>query len=40
MTSTALATVMKMMESLPEDAQNQVVERLRDYLENPRDLAK
>lgn len=40
MTSTAVATVMKMMESLPEDAQNQVVEHLRDYLENLREEAK
>ncbi len=40
MTSTAVATVMKMMESLPEDAQNQVVEHLRDYLENLKEEAK
>jgi len=40
MTSTAVATLMKMMESLPEDAQNQVVEHLRDYLENLREEAK
>lgn len=40
MTSTAVATVIKMMESLPEDAQNQVVEHLRDYLENLREEAK
>jgi hypothetical protein len=40
MKSTAVATVMKMMESLPEDAQNQVVEHLRDYLKNLREEAK
>ena len=37
MTSTAITTVMKMIESLPEDTQDQVVEHLRDYLENLRD---
>jgi hypothetical protein len=40
MTSTAVATVMKMIESLPEDTQDQVVEHLRDYLENLRDDKK
>ena len=30
MASTAIATVIKMIESLPEDAQDQVVEHLRD----------
>ena len=40
MASTAVATVMKMIESLPENAQGQVVEHLRDYLLEMRDDAK
>ena len=32
MTSTAIVTMAKMMETLPEPVQNQVVEHLRDYL--------
>jgi gamma-glutamyl:cysteine ligase YbdK (ATP-grasp superfamily) len=40
MASTAIATVMKMIESLPEDAQDQVVEHLRDYLEEMKDDSK
>jgi hypothetical protein len=40
MASTAIATVIKMIESLPEDAQDQVVEHLRDYLEEMRDDSK
>ena len=40
MASTAVATVIKMIESLPEDAQDQVVEHLRDYLEEMKDDAK
>jgi len=32
MTSAAIATVVKMLETLPETAQNQVVEHLRDYI--------
>ena len=32
MSSEAIATVVKMMESLPESAQQQVAEHLRDYL--------
>jgi hypothetical protein len=32
MTSTAIVTVAKMMETLPEPVQNQVVEHLRDYV--------
>ena len=40
MASTAIATVVKMMETLPEDAQDQVVEHLRDYLEEVKDNAK
>lgn len=33
MSSTAIATMIKMMESLPEPTQEQVVEHLREYLE-------
>ena len=32
MYSSAIFTLVKMLESLPEDAQNQVVEHLRDYI--------
>lgn len=32
MKSTAITTMIKMMESIPESAQSQVVEYLRDYL--------
>jgi len=37
MTSTAIATVIKMLETLPETTQNQVVERLRDYVAEMQD---
>jgi len=37
MSSTAIATVVKMMESLPEPAQQQVVVHLRQYLEELQD---
>jgi len=37
MTSTAIATVIKMMETLPETTQNQVVEHLRDYVAEVQD---
>ncbi len=37
MASTAIATIIKMVESLPEQAQDQVVEHLREYLEELRD---
>jgi hypothetical protein len=37
MASTAIATIVKMVESLPEPAQDQVVEHLREYLEDLRD---
>ena len=37
MSSTAIATVIKIMESLPETAQDRVVEHLREYLEDLRD---
>lgn len=32
MTSTAIVTITKMMESLPESAQEQAVEHLRDFI--------
>ena len=32
MTSTAIVTMAKMMETVPEPVQNQIVEHLRDYL--------
>lgn len=35
MPSKAIATVVKMMESLPEPAREQVVAHLRNYLEDP-----
>ena len=34
MSSPAINTVIKMMESLPEDKQNQLVEHLREYLQD------
>jgi hypothetical protein len=37
MSSTAIATVTKMIESLPEPAQDRVVEHLREYLEDLQD---
>lgn len=37
MSSTAIATMTKMLESLPEPAQEQAVEHLRDYLEELQD---
>ena len=37
MSSTAIATVVKIMESLPKTAQDQVVEHLHEYLEDLRD---
>jgi len=37
MSAAAVATLMKMIESLPEPAQCQVVEHLRDYLEDLQD---
>ena len=37
MSSAAIATVIKMMESLPETVQDQVVEHLREYLEDLQD---
>ncbi len=37
MSSTAIATVVKMLESLPEPVQDQVVEHLREYLADLQD---
>lgn len=37
MPSVTIATVMKMMESLPESAQQQVAERLREYIADLQD---
>ena len=37
MSSTGIATVIKMMESLPETAQEQVIEHLRHYIEDLQD---
>ena len=40
MSSTATATVIQMLESLPEDMQDQVAEHLRDYIEDLQDEMK
>ena len=37
MSSKAIATVVRMMESVPEDTQQQIVEHLREYIEDLRD---
>jgi hypothetical protein len=37
MSTTAIATVIKMLESLPEDVQGQAVEHLREYIEELQD---
>jgi len=37
MPSTAIVTLIRMLEELPEPAQNQVVEHLREYLEDYQD---
>ncbi len=37
MSSTAVVTVVKMMESLPEPVQDRVADHLREYIENLRD---
>jgi hypothetical protein len=37
MSSEATATIVKMLETLPERAQDRVVEHLREYIENLRD---
>ena len=38
--STAVATVIKMLESLPDTAQNQVLDHLREYITELQDEAK
>ena len=40
MSSRAIATLVKIMESLPETLQDKVVEHLREYLEDLRDQAQ
>ena len=40
MSSPAISTVIKMMESLPEDKQNELVEHLREYIQNLQEEAK
>ncbi len=40
MSSTAIATVIKMMESLPKPVQDQVVEHFRDHLDDWQDEAR
>lgn len=37
MSSTAITTVMKMMESLPLDVQERIVEHLREYIDDLQD---
>lgn len=37
MPSTAIVTLVRMLEELPEPAQNQIVEHLREYLEDYQD---
>jgi hypothetical protein len=39
MASEATMTIMKMLETLPEQSQNRVVEHLREYIEDLRDEA-
>ena len=40
MSSPAINTVIKMMESLPEDKQNELVEHLREYLQDLQEEGK
>jgi ATP-dependent protease HslVU (ClpYQ) peptidase subunit len=40
MSSPAIATVLTMMESLPEEAQNRVAEHLREYIQDLHDELK
>jgi hypothetical protein len=40
MTSTAEMTILKMIEALPEQLQDRVVEHVRDYIEEMRDEAQ
>jgi len=37
MSTTAIATVIKMMESIPEQVQSRIVEHLSDYIEDLKD---
>jgi hypothetical protein len=40
MSAEAIATLVKMLETLPETAQGQVVEHLREYIEDLRDESR
>jgi hypothetical protein len=40
MPSTAIVTVVRMLEELPEAVQNQIVEHMREYIEDIRDEAR
>ncbi|MUG94183.1 hypothetical protein F7734_18040 [Scytonema sp. UIC 10036] len=40
MSSEAISTVIKMMESLPEDVQNQVAQHLHEYIQDLQDEIK
>lgn len=40
MPSTAIVTVVRMLEELPESTQNRIVEHLREYIENLQDEAR
>jgi hypothetical protein len=40
MSSTAIATLVKMLESLPESSQDRVVDHMRDYIQELQDEAK
>ena len=40
MSSEAISTVIKMMESLPEDVQNQIAAHLNDYIQDLHDQLK
>ena len=40
MSSPAINTVIKMMESLPEDKQDKIVEHLREYIQDLQDEQK
>ncbi|PAX58316.1 hypothetical protein [Brunnivagina elsteri] len=40
MSSEAISTVIKMMESLPEDVQNQIVQHLYEYIQDLQDEIK
>jgi DNA-binding transcriptional regulator GbsR (MarR family) len=40
MSSEAISTVVKMMESLPEDVQNQIAQHLHEYIQDLQDQIK